>query len=212
MTDVIAAFSADQVTQLTGLSANQLREWDNDGFFVPSLALKNRRTPLSRIYTFEDVVGLRVLAMLRSEHHVSRQHLRKAAERLKQHHGRPWSALTFYVLNREVHFMNPSTGSVEGAVTGQLAVPIELSSVAHDMRAKAEKLKRRNDSTIGHIGHDRFTMRGVHVVAGTRIPVSTIKSFAEAGYTPEQIIAQYPSLTLQDVRAALAFDKLTRAA
>lgn len=212
MSEVIAAFSADQVSRLTGLSVNQLREWDNDQFFVPSLALRNRRTPFSRIYSFEDVVGLRTLAMLRTEHRVSRQHLRHAAQRLKHHSGKPWSTLTLYVLNGEVHFKNPETGKVEGAISGQFAVPIELASVADDMRAKAEELRRRDSSTIGHIDHNRFTMRGAPVIAGTRIPVSSVKSFADAGYSTQQIIAQYPSLTIEDIEAALAYDRLTHAA
>lgn len=212
MSDVVAAFSAEQVKQLTELSGNQLREWDNDGFFQPSLAVENRRVPLSRIYSFEDVVGLRTLAMLRNDHHVSRQHLRRAAEKLKQHSGKPWSALTLYVLKREVHFKNPDTGKIEGAVTGQLAVPIQLSSVAEDVRVRAEQLKRRDPMTLGHIDQKRFVMRGAPVVAGTRIPVSTIKAFADAGFAVEQIIDQYPSLTQQDVEAALTYDKLTHAA
>ena len=212
MSNVIAAFGIEHAATLTKLSLNQLREWDQDGFFVPSLASENRRLPLSRIYSFEDVVGLRTLAMLRKDHSVSRQHLRKAAECLKAHSGKPWSSLTLYVLNREVHFKNPTTGKVEGAVSGQLAVPIELASIADDMRAKAAELRVRRSDSIGRIEQKRFTMRGVPVVAGTRIPISAIKSFADAGYNRDQIIEQYPSLTPDDVDAALAYDKLTRAA
>lgn len=212
MSSVIAAFSAEQVAQLTGLSLDQLREWDNDGFFVPSLALKNRRSPLSRIYTFEDVVGLRTLSLLRKTYKVSRQHLKRAAETLKRHSGKPWSALTIYVLNREVHFKNPETGNIEGAISGQYVVPIELASIADDMRAAADKLKIRDPSKHGHIDHKRYTMNGVPVVAGTRIPVSSVKSFHDAGYTFEEIVDQYPSLTVEDIRAALAYDKLTHAA
>ena len=212
MSGIIAAFSAEQVKQLTGLSVSQLREWDNDRFFQPSLAIQNRRLPLSRIYSFEDVVGLRTLALLRKDHHISRQHLRRAADKLKEHSGKPWSTLTLYVLKGEVHFKNPQTGQVEGAVTGQMAVPIPLSSIAEDMRMKAEQLRRRDPSTVGHIDQHRFTMRGTPVVAGTRIPVSTIKTFADSGYSVAQIIEQYPSLSPQDVEAALAYDKLTHVA
>lgn len=212
MSNVVAAFSADQVKQLTGLSVNQLRKWDEDGFFIPSLATDDRSLPFSRIYTFEDVVGLRTLSVLRKEYKVSRQHLTKAARKLKQHSGKPWSDLTLYVLKREVHFKNPGTGAVEGALSGQLAVPIELASIAEDMRAKASRLKERDPKTVGHVEKKRHTMRGAPVIAGTRIPVSTIKSFASAGYTIQQIVEQYPSLTVDDVEAALAFDDLTRAA
>lgn len=212
MSDVIAAFSAEQVQKLTGLSLSQLRDWDNDDFFRPSYASENRREAYSRVYSFEDVVGLRTLAMLRSDYRVSRQHLKRAADRLKQQDGKPWSALTLYVLNREVHFRDPKTGSVEGAVSGQRALPIRLASVAEDLRAKAEELKRRAPSTVGHVSQKRYTMRGAPVVAGTRIPISSVKAFADAGYSPQQIVEQYPTLSLKDVQAALAYDNLTRAA
>lgn len=213
MSNVIAAFSAEQVKQLTDLSVNQLREWDNDGFFVPALAYEKRNSPFSRIYTFDDVVGLRTLSILRKEYDVSRQHLRRAAVKLKEHSGKPWSSLTLYVLKREVHFLNPKTKTVEGAVSGQIAVPIPISSVADDMRAKAEALRRRDPSTVGKVAQHRHIMRGEPVIAGTRIPVSSIRSFAEAGYSPEQILRQYPSLELADVHAALDYGSgLTHAA
>lgn len=212
MSNVIAAFSAEQAHKLTGLSLGQLRDWDNDDFFRPSYASENRREAYSRVYSFEDVVGLRTLAMLRNDYKVSRQHLKKAADRLKQHDGKPWSSLTLYVLNREVHFRDPKTGAVEGAVSGQRALPIRLASVAEDLRIKAEEMKRRDPSTVGHVSQKRHTMRGTPVVAGTRIPISSIKAFAEAGYSAQQIVDQYPLLSVEDVHAALAYDHLTQAA
>ncbi|OEC94421.1 hypothetical protein A9Z06_33370 [Rhizobium sp. YK2] len=41
------------------------------------------------------------------------------------------------------------------------------------------------------------------VIAGTRIRVDTIKNFHEAGFTVEQILAEYPSLKREDVEAAI---------
>ncbi|RYD25869.1 MAG: DUF433 domain-containing protein [Lysobacteraceae bacterium] len=212
MNDVIAAFSAEQAGRLAGLSIAQLRDWDNHDFFRPSLALPNRREPYSRIYSFEDLVGLRTLALLRTDYGVSKQHLARAAYRLRQHHGKPWSALTLYVFNREVHFKNPQTGTVEGAVSGQRALPIKLASVAEDLRAKAESMRQRDPSTEGKVSQKRYTMRGTPVVAGTRIPISSIKAFADAGFSSAQIVEQYPSLSRRDVEAALEYDHLTQAA
>jgi uncharacterized protein (DUF433 family) len=45
------------------------------------------------------------------------------------------------------------------------------------------------------------------VIAGTRIPVAAIKAFHDEGYTINQIRQQYPLLTEQDVKAALAFSE-----
>jgi uncharacterized protein (DUF433 family) len=51
------------------------------------------------------------------------------------------------------------------------------------------------------------------VIAGTRIPIGAIVNFSKAGYSPEQIVGEYPTLTIRDVEAALKHaEKLTRAA
>lgn len=213
MSNIISAFSAEQAERITGLSATQLREWDAAGFFQPSYAASNRRSPYSRIYSFEDLVGLRVLHILRTRHRVSLQHLKAVARKLAGYASKPWSELTLYVLNREVHFRNPLDGQVQGAVSGQLAVPIPISSVIEDVRAQAEELRKRSTDTVGQVERHRFVVHNEEVVAGTRIPISTILSFAEAGYSAEEILREYPSLTLDDVQAALSkTDGLTRAA
>jgi MerR HTH family regulatory protein len=56
-TDVIRA---DQAAKLTGLTVHRLRHWDRTGFFVPSFAAKNRRSPFSRVYSFKDLLSLRL--------------------------------------------------------------------------------------------------------------------------------------------------------
>jgi len=213
MSNVISAFSAEQAERLTGLSSAQLREWDAAGFFQPSYAAENRRSPYSRIYSFEDLVGLRVLSILRNTHRVSLQHLKAVAHKLAHYAPQPWSELTLYVLNKEVHFRNPSDGLVQGAVSGQLAVPVPISSVVEDVKARAEKLRERNKDTVGQVERHRFVVHNEAVVAGTRIPLSTVRSFADAGYSIEEILREYPSLTREDVEIALSTTAgLTRAA
>jgi len=213
MGNVISAFSIDQVHRLTGLSINQLRDWDTSGFFAPAYAAEKRRTPYSRIYSFEDVVGLRVLSILRSEYRVPLSQLRRVARKLQDYTGKPWSQLTLYVLNREVHFLNPNTQKVEGAVTGQYASLVPISDVVEDMRAKANKLRERGDGQRGQIERRRFVVHNQAVIAGTRIPVAAVRRFADKGYTVERILQQYPTLNRKDVEAALAATKnLTKVA
>lgn len=210
MDNVIAAFSLDQVSRLTGLSDSQLAGWDREGFFQPSLAYSQRRSPYSRIYTFEDVVGLRTLSILRGR--VSMQHLKRAAERLKQHSGRPWSELTLYTLNREVHFKRPDTGQIEAAVSGQYGATIPLDSVAEEMREKANKLRERDSDKVGTIERHRFVMGNAPVFGGTRISVDGVKSLLAAGFSTDAILAEYPDLEAADVKAAKRYKDLTRAA
>jgi uncharacterized protein (DUF433 family) len=48
-------------------------------------------------------------------------------------------------------------------------------------------------------------MGGVPCIAGTRIPVATIVGLVAEGLTPDLVIAEYPQLTRDDVRAGLEF-------
>src|SRR5215469_5586217 len=98
MSNVIAAFSAEQVQRLTGLTKRQLGYWDSTGFFAPSYADDDHRSPYSRLYSFRDVVGLRTIWRLTEEFDVSLQHLRKVAEKLSHLTNDLWSTQVLYVL------------------------------------------------------------------------------------------------------------------
>jgi uncharacterized protein (DUF433 family) len=55
------------------------------------------------------------------------------------------------------------------------------------------------------ISADPRVMHGQAVIAGTRVPVSEILDCLAAGMTAEEITAEYPTVTVSDVRAAAAF-------
>jgi DNA-binding transcriptional MerR regulator len=67
---LIAAFSEEHVVRLTGLTHGQLRSWDRAGFFQPRYAYEDRHVPYSRVYSFQDVVGLRTIAVLMKEYKI----------------------------------------------------------------------------------------------------------------------------------------------
>lgn len=46
---------------------------------------------------------------------------------------------------------------------------------------------------------------GKPCIAGTRISVSDILQWLASGMTNEEILAEYPNLTIEKIRAALAF-------
>ncbi|HOB80812.1 MAG TPA: DUF433 domain-containing protein [Ornithinibacter sp.] len=52
---------------------------------------------------------------------------------------------------------------------------------------------------------DHRIMGGVPCVRGTRIPVAVIVGLVAQGRTAQEILADYPTLTADDVRAALEF-------
>lgn len=200
ITNIVSAFTADQVMKLTGLTLRQLAYWDNLGFFQPQYAAEDRRLPYARIYSFRDVVGLRTLSVLKSEYKCSLPHLRQVAEELSRHSEAPWSEITLYVLNRKVHFKEPDTGRVRGVVDGQY-VMLPIRSVMEDIRNAADKLRQRNIEQIGRIEKHRYISHQAEVISGTRIRVATIQHFIEAGYSTDQILREYPTLTAEDVDA-----------
>ena len=52
---------------------------------------------------------------------------------------------------------------------------------------------------------DTRVLVGKPVVRGTRIAVEHIVDLLAAGWTPEQVLDSYPTLTAEDVRACLAY-------
>ncbi len=56
---------------------------------------------------------------------------------------------------------------------------------------------------LGRITVNNQIMGGVPSVAGTRIPVATVVGLVANGLASEEIIAEYPQLTLADVQACL---------
>jgi uncharacterized protein (DUF433 family) len=204
--NVISTFSEEDVERLTGVSVRQLRYWDTKGFFKPSLADENRRLSHSRVYTFRDVVCLKVLNELRNNHEVPLPRLREAKSKLAHLGDDVWAKVTFYILKRSVVVYNPATDRKEDVVSGQIVLEIPLPVVRGDMEKAVRALRSSRDAgTIGKIHRHRNTAANKPVIAGTRIPVKSIKAFAEAGYSIDQIREQYPVLTAEDVRAALAY-------
>lgn len=203
----IAAFTADHVCRLTGLSSRQLGYWDDTEFFCPTFLDEYKRRAFGRIYSFRDLVGLRTIAILRKRHKIPLQELRRVGSWLQQRHSEPWSSLRFALAGRKVVFFEPETGGVvEPKGHGQKLLDIALEPIANEMRGAAEQLRERTSEQVGRIARNRFVVHNAWVVAGTRIPTTAIWHYYKAGYSTDAIIAEYPRLTPADVDAAIQFE------
>jgi uncharacterized protein (DUF433 family) len=200
---ILRAFSEDSAKHLTGLTTSQLRYWDRTGFFAPEFAEPNRRLAYSRLYSFRDIVALRTLSVLRNQYSVPLQHLRKVALKLSHLGYDLWTNTTLYVLNKKVIFHEPGTELPQEIVSGQYVIGLLLKTIISDTTKDVEKMRRRDPEKIGRVERSRYVNHNAWVIGGTRIPTAAIKRFKEAGYTAQQIIAEYPDLTLRDISAAL---------
>ena len=203
MNDVLGAFSEEHAAALSGVSVKQLRHWDRIGLLRPSYS-DEVHVPYGRIYSFRDLVSLRVLDMLRNEARCSVQHLLDVARKLRAISDDPWAATTLYAANKRVVIAAPGTRAKIEVISGQGILDIPIRTVITGMRSRVAELNERKPEEFGQVVQGKFVAQGQEVFKGTRIPVADVLSFAEAGYSPAAIVKQYPGLTVADIEAALA--------
>jgi uncharacterized protein (DUF433 family) len=206
ISNVVAAFSEEQVERMTGLTKGRLRYWARTDFFCPSYVEEDQRLAFSRFYSFKDIVALRTLEMLRVQNSVPLQHLRKVAAKLSHLKDDLWTKTTLFVVNKEVSFVNPDTGKPEGVLSGQYLLGIPLKQVIEDTSAEIVNISQRREETVGHVARTRSIARNAWVIAGTRIPIGSIRRLHEDGYSESRVIEEYPVLTREDIQAALRHD------
>jgi uncharacterized protein (DUF433 family) len=210
ITGMIWGFSADHVRTLTGLSHRQLSYWDGTQFFSPQHADARRRRPYSRVYSYRDLVGLRVIALLRKQHRVPLQELRRVgawlAKNLSVRPESAWGNITFYVLGPHVYFDDPTEQIRMSGQELQPALPIEMSRITGELAESIRRMRERRHQ-IGQISRHRYVAHNEPVVAGTRIPTRAIWNLHKAGYGERRIIDEYPRLRPRDVRAAIAHEE-----
>ena len=199
--NVIGAFSETQVEKLTGLTKSQLRRWRRDGFIRPAYD-DGGRSPFSHVYSFKDLVNLRVLNSLRNVHKVTLAELKKVGRALSHLGDDRWTATTLYVLNRRVVFVEPETRRKREITTQQYVADIPLKvAIESAQRALAEMNERGRKP--GEVVQNRFVSQNLPVFAGTRIPTAAVKGLSQAGYPRSRIIGEYPDLTEADLDAVL---------
>ncbi len=200
---IVSAFTVDQAARLTGLTRHQLEQWDRDGFFRPSMADENKRRPFSRIYSFNDVLSLRGLSILRNDLKLDLAHLIEVGQRLAHLGQDAWHRTTLYVVQKKVVFFDPYMDPSREIVSGQGVLKIPLETVRETAQRVMAELLARDPGAFGEVSKRRSVAHNADVVSGTRIPVRAIQSFADDGYSVDDILKEYPALTKADVEAAI---------
>lgn len=203
----LLGFTIEQVARLTGLSTRQLAYWDRTGFYSPEYAMPGRT--FGRVYTFRDVVALRVIAVLRIEHRFALQQLRRVGDWLRERFESPWSRLRFGFAGTGIVFFDPETGQPTEPFGGQRV--FEVEPVAIEMLQATERLRDRSGK-VGQVEKRRYVASSAWVIAGTRIHTEAIWNFHEAGYDTDAILREYPHLRPEDVEAAIEHERKQRKA
>jgi uncharacterized protein (DUF433 family) len=202
--NILGAFGEDQVSDLTKLSRAQLRAWNRRGFIRPEYFQGNsdKRSPFAYIYSFKDLLKLRVLNQLRNIYNVPMKELIRVERELAHLGDDKWTNQRLWVLNRRVVFEEPESSKKREIASKQFVAEIPLEVVTSDARNDIRRLNERSAASSGKIVSKKHLHSSNPVLAGTRIPVSAIAGYLNAGYTAAAIIEQFPGLTVEDIKAA----------
>ena len=201
--NVIGAFSEEQVESLTGLSRAQLRRWNRSEFIRPEFRINdNTRKPFSYIYSFKDLLKLRVLNQLRNVYSVPMGELRRVEQELSHLGDAKWTSQKLWVHNRRVVFEEPESCQKREVSSKQFVAEIALEIVTSDARQDIHKMNRRNGGEVGRIEKRRHLHSSEPVFAGTRITVDAVIGFMNARFSDAEILVQFPDLQADDLRAA----------
>ena len=211
MTQPVIAVDMARAARLSGISERTLRHWESQGIFSASYIDPSPRVPFRRIYSFRDLVSLRALGQIRRQLGVSLQEIKRAGDYLSQFYESPWSELRFGVLNKRLVFRDPKSGKWIGG-TGQGVLELDMKDIPQEIERQLPSIAERDPSMHGEITRNRYVHQNKHIIAGTRIPTSTIWVFHEDGYTNEQIQDEFPYLTAADIEVAIAFERNRRKA
>lgn len=189
-------YSIDIATQIGGISRGQAASWAKNGTFVPSILYWTESRPYSYLYSFSDLVALRIVSILRDQYGVTLSNAYTAAKHIQDTPDIPWSEMRLWVSDRHVFQSNP------GDDNGYL---IELAPIAAAVQEEADKLWYRNPADYGKVERKRNVMHGALVVKGTRIPVSTVVALVDAGWDIDRIRRGYPTLQPEDIRGVMQY-------
>lgn len=160
-----SGYGASVVLQLIGISYRQLDHWARTGLVRSSLRQASGRGS-RRVYSFPDLVALRVVGQLR-EAGVSIQTIRKAVAYLKRHAKQPLSTLNLVGHGRKVFTLTDDPSKlIEASESGQVVMSISVASLKRHLEAGVTKLSAPREITVRVAGKPYLAVFSPDLEAG----------------------------------------------
>lgn len=197
------AVTRETAAKLAGLSHRQVDYWASTGLVeatVDDQVSPGRRV---RLYGFVDLMALLVAAELRSRG-FSLQHIRKLVRYFKSRgFDEPLTELRWATTGkgkRKTIYIQFPDGSWEDDVSPGQIIFHELLEL-DPLYRRVKEATQRDAATVGHVERRRGVLGGKPVLAGTRVPVDTVRRYLAAGRPVDEILRAFPVLTAADVEA-----------
>lgn len=192
------AYTTKMTQYLTGATESQLNRWAREGILVPEVQ-KSR----PKLYSFRDLVALRMIARLRST--VSLQKIRLALQTLEDYDlTEHLSEYRFATDGKSVKVWTESGFMDVVSNPGQW----ELVNLADIYDSFVNFRDRRVPPLLEpaegiRISPDR--LGGVPTIRDFRLPFDSVFGWVDEVVTDEELQEFYPFLTIEDLRNAEAF-------
>lgn len=197
-------FTLDLAGEMTDVPLSTLRRWLSLGIVEPSLRNELGRR-YGRWFSEDDLYLIATVAELGRIGVPLKD--RKAAVRCLQAELKRGKQAELFVVDVTGDNVAVAPRDQLADQQGEGHCIVDLRQVVAPVR---ERIRRRQERVgmHGKITRTRGVQGGRPVIAGTRVTVEAIQSFARAGYDQHEIIRQYPGLTLEDIDAAIAFEEV----
>ncbi len=137
-------FTAGQALRLTGCTHAQLRYWDSVGLVKPTIQQTGGRSGVPRLYSFQDLVRLRVVRSMK-DNGMSLQRIRRAWGYLIRQGADP-ARVKFVTDGVSIYGITPDSDEMLDALReGQLAMFVELGRITSTVEDDVSKFELDRD-------------------------------------------------------------------
>ncbi|HVW25572.1 MAG TPA: MerR family transcriptional regulator [Polyangiaceae bacterium] len=161
-------FSADVTRRVVGVTYRQLVYWDKTGLIRPTIQ-KARGRGSRRVYSFEDLVELRVVARLLAVN-ISLRAVRKVARYLRQHFTevvRPLAQLSLLADGKSVLVQTTDRKHlIDATAEGQLVITVAVAPIVQDLKDRVAELRATRNLTVRVAGREYTAVLSPDLEAG----------------------------------------------
>jgi uncharacterized protein (DUF433 family) len=207
--DSLGFYTPAEASRIAQVPQWTVNSWRRAGIVIPSIAWIDEQEKSHLGHTFETVVFLRLLRMLRGKRITLIESV-KAVKQLRERFGHPsnkWSDIKIFVYGKDVVVYDELDGWDSTVATKGNQKVAEFS-----FGVEFTKLKERADALLipepflEFVEIDLSIQNGLPIVFDTSVPTSLIHSFSRQGYKADEINEMYPFMSKKFIIGAEKYE------